>query len=505
MGPVGRTPVPPENELIVHVSPPRRGVLAMRRFTLGPAPERKIVVIDVNGTNLVVLRVKPDGTTRRQSQELPSEAAARAAVDRLAGELISRGYSELAASGTSVKKTRAIVGQIDTPADVDDSDQGLPVDLVEAANETIRPMLPRLAKATAAQPTAGVPPRPRKKQGGKKRKTAETDGLDKRVLAGVAAVGLLLLAGLGYMAYDAFLKPPSIVGTWRGSNVDYEIGGMITHTECDLILDEKQRASISFGGEASVGTYSFKGNTLRLTLKGEEGETSEREYKVVLGRATLDLNEPETGKRIVQLIRFREPPVVGQARAGRPDAPTDVAPKDAGQGDVSTDAKLASVEFSPKDGAFKLKYPPGWESETGSRPDNMYSWAKFTRGSATVQVYADTAGSLMSGSDSAGQYEEGSELAPVHRAHEIYVKTASEEFSDFVDSKPAVFKGPQTGEGRISLFTASAGGLFGSKLRGYHVTFLSRDRRVTILCHCPEKEFPGLKPTFLAICRSMAR
>ena len=244
---------------------------------------------------------------------------------------------------------------------------------------------------------------------------------------------------------------------------------------------------------------------LKLKFKDEEGETSEREYKIVLGRATLDLKEPETGKLIVQLIRFREPPVVGQAKAGRPAAPTDVGPKDVDKGDASGDAKLASVEFSPKDDAFKLKYPQGWESDTGSRPDNTYSWAKFTKDSATIQVYADISGSLMSGADSAGQYEEGSELAPVHRAHEIYEKTASEEFSDFVDSKPTLFKGSQMGEGRISIFTASAGGLFGSKLRGYHVTLLSRDRRVTILCHCPEKEFPNLKPTFLAVCRSFAR
>jgi hypothetical protein len=125
--------------------------------------------------------------------------------------------------------------------------------------------------------------------------------------------------------------------------------------------------------------------------------------------------------------------------------------------------------------------------------------------SVTIQVYPDIAGSLLSGSDSAGDYPEGSELAPVHRAHELYKKTASEEFSDFVDGKPALFKGPNTGEGRISIFTASSGGLFGSKLRGYHATFLSRDRRVTVLCHCPEKEFPKLKPTFLAVCRSVVR
>ena len=146
-------------------------------------------------------------------------------------------------------------------------------------------------------------------------------------------------------------SPPRSSVPVRGSNFDYEIGGMITHTECDLILDDKKRASMSFGGDASVGTYALKGDILKLKFKDEEGDTSEREFKVVLGRATLDLKEPETGKLIVQLIRFREPPVVGQAKAGRPAAPSDVGPKDVDQGDASGDAKLASVEFSPKDGA----------------------------------------------------------------------------------------------------------------------------------------------------------
>ena len=83
----------------------------MRRFTLGPATDRKIVVIDVNGTNLTVLRVKPDGMTNRQTQELPSEAAARSAADRLARELLARGYAEQAASGTRAVRAGAKVAR----------------------------------------------------------------------------------------------------------------------------------------------------------------------------------------------------------------------------------------------------------------------------------------------------------------------------------------------------------------------------------------------------------
>src|SRR5262249_38735221 len=134
-----------------------------------------------------------------------------------------------------------------------------------------------------------------------------------------------------------------------------------------------------------------------------------------------------------------------------------------------------------------------------------YSWAAFAHESAKIQVHADIKGSLMSGSDSTRQHEEGSESAPVHVAHELYKKTAAEELSDYNESEPAVFKGSPLGEGRISVFTPSGGGLYGSRLRGYHVTLLTNDRRVSILCQCPEKEFAKLKPTFLAVCRSLSR
>src|SRR5215471_10124457 len=66
----------------------------MRRFTLGSGNDRKIVVIDLNGTRMSVVRTMP-GASRTQSQkDFASEAEARSASDHLARELISRGYAE---------------------------------------------------------------------------------------------------------------------------------------------------------------------------------------------------------------------------------------------------------------------------------------------------------------------------------------------------------------------------------------------------------------------------
>ena len=492
----------------------------MRRFALGAPTDRKIVMIEVHGTRMSVVRMMPDGNTKRTEKELPNEAEARAVSEQLASELISRGYVEQ--NGRSPRPSQPVRPRSSSPGlllrrrrskkrtpAISSTWSRLPR---PPPNPCCRDCAPR----ANAEPAAGTAKKKPKKPGSKKKKTksGSPDALDKRVLAGIGAVGAILVAGLAFIVWDQFIRPPSIVGTWRGSLTDYEVGHMITHTKYDLLLDDQKRASLTLQGKfTSVGTYSLKGDRLKLSLKSESEEkvkdddgdepAGETEYKVSLGRATLDLIDPATGKLAVQLIRFREPPLIGK-KTGPQAAPVDLI-ADIEKVDKAEDERLAAVEFSAKDGAFKLRHPQGWEPDTGSRPDNTYSWASFTRDSAKIQVHADVKGSLMSGSDSAGQHEEGSESAPVHVAHELYQKAAEEEFSDYKESKPVVFKGSQLGEGRISLFTGSEKGLMGSRLRGYHATLLTKDRRVTILCQCHDKEFAKLKPTFLAVCRSLAR
>jgi hypothetical protein len=481
---------------------------AMRTFTLGSGTDRKLVGIEVNGPRLRVIQKKSDGTTKRNEKELRDEITARSEVERLVRDLISRGYVEQTPSGATKASPATAASKpasrVLRPAGGAD----------EEPDDMAGSVLPRLGAAPGAgQTTEGAPQK--KKTGSKKKKRKKADrgdGLDKRVIGAVVAVATLFVAGLGYIAYDTFLKPASIVGKWAGSMIEFEIGHPIIHTQYELLLDEKKNASLTLQEKfTSVGTYSVKGDRLKLTLKGEkgedgtEGETTEREYKIALGSATLDLYDPASGKQVVQLIRFREKPVIGGGTPA-PAAPKETEVSAVDTIDKAADDRLASVEFAPKDGAFKVRYPKGWEPDTGSRPDNTYSWVKFTRGSAKIQVHADITGSLMSGSAVPGQNEEGSELAPVHTAHTLYEKTAAEQYNDYKESKPVLFKGSNLGEGRISLFTGSSGGILGStKLRGYHVTLLTGDRRVSALCDCPEKEFANLKPTFLAVCRSVSR
>src|SRR5271157_6175105 len=72
---------------------------AMRRFSLRSATDRKIVVIELDGTRMSEVQMLPDGSSKRNEKVLVSEAEAKAASERMSQELISRGFVEQVSSG----------------------------------------------------------------------------------------------------------------------------------------------------------------------------------------------------------------------------------------------------------------------------------------------------------------------------------------------------------------------------------------------------------------------
>mgnify|MGYP001147953914 CR=1 FL=1 len=475
-----------------------------RRFSLGDAADRKVVVFEIQGRSLAVTRVRPDGSSDRRARELPSEAAAAAAADKLAAELLAHGYREHAAR-QSRPAARPAPRPTAVPSAPEPDPRGLFDDLetVEASSAP----LPRLAPAPPAS-DSGAAVKKKKKTGKKKRKAARNpDALDKRVLVAVAAVGLLIIGGAGYMAYDMFLKPASIVGIWKGSMVEHEIGHSLTHTAYSLTLDAAKTASMTINEQnLGAGGYHVKGDRLTLKFKDEDGREFERRYKFKLGRAVLSLIDPDSNTLLVDLVRqFHEPESAAASKAKAAADAKDLADDGDRIADPVADKALASVELSAKDGAFRLRHPPGWEAKTGGKADNTYSYILLDKGAAKITVYADVTGSLVSGSDSTnpGDFEEGSPFAPVQKAHEHYVKTGVGELDGYREAAPGVFKDSGFGEGRIAVFTASAG-LFGGKYKGYHATVLNRDRRISVLAYGPAEDFPKLRATYLAVCRSLS-
>ncbi len=161
------------------------------------------------------------------------------------------------------------------------------------------------------------------------------------------------------------------------------------------------------------------------------------------------------------------------------------------------------TSFTSKDGAFSIQYPAGWKQEDGSRPDNTYSWARFTEGPAAVRVIADISGSLMADASRAFGGNDDDEFPPVLSAHETKARTIAEDFSGFEEGKPILIDTPQMGKAVVCEFEAN--GSMGVRLRGYRVTMLSRDRRITVLTYCPIKQWNRLKPSFEQVFLSLGR
>lgn len=502
-------------------------------FAKGTGPGRRSVVVESSGLRMVVIQVKADGPSSKSEKQLSSDAEVRSASELMARELTARGFVEQVTPGSSqgmpvaplVAAPRSARQKAEPEPPADDLYR------LEEIEESAQPapVLPRLAPPPESEAKTKKPDRKKKKKG---EKPGGGDELDRRVLAGAGAAGAVMMGLVGFFVYDAFLKPPTLVGIWQGSRLEYETGGPMSYLQYRLVLDDQKHAALTLQGDMnSSGTYELKGDRLVLALKDHdepaapvpaaEGDDAEggagaeagpvesrsdvQEYKIALGRATLDLYDVRSGKKVVQLVRQREKPAIGGGGAASSAAPArgPTAPE-VGAGDPAADSRLASVEFSPKDQAFKVKYPPGWEVETGSRPDNTYSWGRFTQGGAKIQVFADVAGSLMAG-QSTGDQPRGSEFAPVHRAHELYKKTIADEFSEYHESPPTLFEGAGLGEGRIAGFKASEGGVLGGKVEGYRITLLSNDRRITVLCQSPGRDLAKWKPTFLAVARSVSR
>src|SRR4029077_20025796 len=65
---------------------------AMRTCTHGSGSARKVVAIEVKGSRMRMLQRGSDGTMKRSEKDLNSESDARAACEKMARELVARGF-----------------------------------------------------------------------------------------------------------------------------------------------------------------------------------------------------------------------------------------------------------------------------------------------------------------------------------------------------------------------------------------------------------------------------
>jgi hypothetical protein len=188
-----------------------------------------------------------DASWTRSQKDFATEAEARSASDRLAREMISQGYAESGAR--SPMPANAIPAALKAaPSRREHDGVGPNRVLKDAAPASVEtPWPPPLASApTLRSAEQDAPLNRTKKKGSKNKKKARNDDeLDKRVLAGIAAFGLALVGVVAFVVYDFFIKPPSIVGVWRGGMIEHEISRSLTLTQYDLVLDDKRRAALT--------------------------------------------------------------------------------------------------------------------------------------------------------------------------------------------------------------------------------------------------------------------
>ena len=178
-------------------------------------------------------------------------------------------------------------------------------------------------------------------------------------------------------------------------------------------------------------------------------------------------------------------------------------------------APTAFTVFKAGDQSFQCEYPQGWQT-AAAEAGAIASGALFQKASAKIDITADLAGSLMgdiarsSNQSMAGLADmipggaaaiQGKLKPPVQTLHEGGLKEIKEKFSGYAEQPAKAFQS-KMGEARFSEFTADAGFLAG-KLRGYRVTILGGDRRVTVLCHCSEQDWPNLQASFQRVVNSL--
>jgi hypothetical protein len=154
-------------------------------------------------------------------------------------------------------------------------------------------------------------------------------------------------------------------------------------------------------------------------------------------------------------------------------------------------------QYSAQDGSFEILRPAEWQASGGGKDA---AWAKFTSGGARINVDTDMVGSLLgdlaqaSGQDGAPKHD------PIVEAHNFDHRMFEEQNGVVEKNSVAVKTG--YGTGRVSEFTGTA--MFGGAIHGYRATALTRDKRLRIVCQCPEAEWEPLKPVFDKVIASVA-
>jgi hypothetical protein len=190
---------------------------------------------------------------------------------------------------------------------------------------------------------------------------------------------------------------------------------------------------------------------------------------------------------------------------------------------IQPEPVTAPKSFSPytaADKTFQCVRPDGWRADGGAQ-GGVICRASFEQGLAEIEIISDLAGSLMGdivkgpggampdlggvpGAPDIGGGSQEKPRSPVEKVHDMSKKDAEsalkkDGFGEYEEQGAQAFQSA-LGEARFSEF--GAGGIFG-KARGFRVTILGGERRITVLCRAPEKDWEKVKPAFRQVINSL--
>jgi hypothetical protein len=152
---------------------------------------------------------------------------------------------------------------------------------------------------------------------------------------------------------------------------------------------------------------------------------------------------------------------------------------------------------------FRVKYPPGWEVESGARGTSN-PWARFTKGSAKIRIKTSMGASALGTMMNPGGVDDGEtpeELTPVAEIHRLMKDQFAETYSGY-EEQPAITIKTGFGDGRLSEFTAD--GSWGSKLKGIRLSCLGLRYQFTLMGHCAEADWDACRPIFEYVAESLS-
>lgn len=159
-------------------------------------------------------------------------------------------------------------------------------------------------------------------------------------------------------------------------------------------------------------------------------------------------------------------------------------------------APTSYATYSSLDNTFSCDQPAGWNHNETGAPGGVLSTVTFTNGKVRFKVISDAEGSLMSEGTNAANANLPVELQSpaVQKLHDRDKHQLADNIPGYSEESPTIFMS-KVGDSRASEWVESEDKT-SSRLHGYRITMLDKDREITVICSSPERNWAVMKPVF---------